>query len=62
MTTRRGIDLQPDLFVPMLSDLQLRDQRETMERPFFSLCKRRRLAPIAPPRLHRPAGRSTARS
>jgi plasmid replication initiation protein len=46
VTPRRGIDLQPDLFVPMLSDLQLRDQRETMERPFFSLCKRKRLAPI----------------
>src|SRR3954453_3047277 len=37
---------QLDLFVPALSDVQLRDQRETMERPFFSLSKRKRLTPI----------------
>lgn len=37
---------QFDLFVPYLSDLPLRDQRETMERPFFSLSKRKRLKPI----------------
>lgn len=37
---------QADLFVPYLSDLALRDQRETMERPFFSLSKRKRTAPI----------------
>ncbi len=39
-------DDQFDLFVPYLSDLPLRDQRETMERPFFSLAKRKRLKPI----------------
>jgi len=39
-------DSQFDLFVPYLSDIPLRDQRETMERPFFSLSKRRRLKPI----------------
>jgi plasmid replication initiation protein len=38
--------VQPDLFVPYLSDLALRDQRETMERPFFSLSKRKRITPI----------------
>ena len=40
------VTTQLDLFVPMLSDLQLRDQRDTMERPFFSLAKRKRLTPI----------------
>lgn len=37
---------QSDLFIPYLSDLPLRDQRETMERPFFSLSKRKRISPI----------------
>src|SRR3954463_13856071 len=44
--TRRALHPQTDLFVPGLSDVQLRDQRDTMERPFFSLSKRKRLAPI----------------
>lgn len=35
-----------DLFIPKLSDLPLKDQREVMERPFFSLSKRKRLKPI----------------
>lgn len=39
-------DRQFDLFVPYLSDIPLRDQRDTMERPFFSLSKRKRLKPI----------------
>ena len=46
MTTRRSLNPQFDLFVPYISDLPLRDQRETMERPFFSLGKRKRLKPI----------------
>jgi plasmid replication initiation protein len=37
---------QFDLFAPYLSEMSLRDQRETMERPFFSLAKRKRVAPI----------------
>lgn len=37
---------QIDLFLPYLSDLPLRDQREMMERPFFSLSKSKRLKPI----------------
>ena len=37
---------QFDFFVPYITDLPLRDQRETMERPFFSLAKRKRLKPI----------------
>ena len=45
MTSRRATP-QLDLFVAALSDIQLRDQRETMERPFFSLSKRKRLTPI----------------
>lgn len=39
-------DGQVDLFLPQLTTLPLRDQRETMERPFFSLSKRKRLKPI----------------
>jgi len=31
---------QMDLFVTYLVDLPLRDQRDTMERPFFSLSKK----------------------
>ena len=46
MTTRRSGYPQLDLFVPFISDLPIRDQRETMERPFFSLAKRKRLKPI----------------
>src|SRR3954470_18679738 len=47
MTTRRFIDPeQLDLFIPFITDLPLRDQRDTMERPFFSLAKRKRLQPI----------------
>ncbi len=46
MSTRRSLDPQFDLFVPSVADLPLRDQRETMERPFFSLAKRKRLKPI----------------
>src|SRR5271155_6143291 len=37
---------QFDLFVPFIADMPLRDQRETMERPFFSLSKNKRLKPI----------------
>jgi len=37
---------QIDLFLPYLADLSLRDQREVMERPFFSLGKSKRLKPI----------------
>lgn len=46
MTVKRALDPQFDLFVPFVADLPLRDQRETMERPFFSLAKRKRLQPI----------------
>jgi plasmid replication initiation protein len=34
------------MFLPYLADLPLRDQREMMERPFFSLAKSKRLKPI----------------
>lgn len=37
---------QFDLFLPYIADLPLRDQREMMERPFFSLAKTRRVKPI----------------
>ena len=39
MTIKRTLDPQFDLFVPFVADLPLRDQRETMERPFFSLAQ-----------------------
>lgn len=37
---------QFELFLPYLADLPLRDQREMMERPFFSLAKSKRVKPI----------------
>ena len=39
-------DIQPDLFAASFADIPVRDQRDTMERPFFSLAKRPRLTPI----------------
>lgn len=46
MTVRQDPERQFDLFIPQMRDLPLKDQRETMERPFFSLQKRKRLKPI----------------
>lgn len=43
---RRASESQFDLFIPLVSDMSLKDQREVMERPFFSLAKRKRLKPI----------------
>lgn len=43
---RPSLEMQPDLFVDFHSDLALRDQREVMERPFFSLSKKKRIKPI----------------
>lgn len=43
---KRAIDEQFDLFLPYLADMPLRDQREMMERPFFSLAKTKRVKPI----------------
>jgi plasmid replication initiation protein len=37
---------QFELFLPYLADLSLRDQREMMERPFFSLAKSKRMKSI----------------
>jgi len=45
-TSHAGEIEQLDLFLPYLSDLSLRDQRETMERPFFSLAKSKRVKAI----------------
>src|SRR6201987_5149816 len=39
-------DHQPDLFAANFADIQIRDQRDTMERPFFSLAKKPRFTPI----------------
>ena len=48
MTARRTIGggEQFDLFLPYVADMPLRDQREMMERPFFSLAKSKRVKPI----------------
>lgn len=46
MTKRRDPHPAFDFFIPLMSDLPLKDQREVMERPFFSLQKRKRLKPI----------------
>lgn len=36
---KQAVNEQFDLFLPYIADLNFRDQRETMERPFFSrLC------------------------
>ena len=43
---REGVSEQFDMFLPYLADLPLRDQREMMERPFFSLAKSKRVKPI----------------
>ena len=44
--TRTTASEQFDLFLPYIADLPLRDQREMMERPFFSLAKSKRARPI----------------
>ena len=44
-TPPRG-DEQPDLFAATFVDIPIRDQRDMMERPFFSLAKKPRLSPI----------------
>ncbi len=44
--TSEKVTEQFDLFLPYLADLPLRDQREMMERPFFSLAKSKRVKPI----------------
>jgi plasmid replication initiation protein len=46
VTKRRDPTGEFDFFIPLVHDLPLKDQRETMERPFFSLQKRKRLKPI----------------
>ncbi|MDF0490385.1 replication initiator protein A [Sphingomonas sp. H39-1-10] len=44
--SRPHVNDQLDLFLPYIEDLPLRDQREMMERPFFSLAKSKRIKPI----------------
>jgi plasmid replication initiation protein len=44
-TPPRGDD-QPDFFAACFADIPIRDQRDTMERPFFSLAKKPRHIPI----------------
>jgi plasmid replication initiation protein len=43
---RQRMSEQFDLLLPYIVDLPLRDQREMMERPFFSLAKSKRVKPI----------------
>src|SRR5579863_2389286 len=44
--TARFYNPQFDLFLPSIVDLKFRDQKDTMERPFFSLSKSKRMKPI----------------
>ncbi|HWX26173.1 MAG TPA: replication initiator protein A [Steroidobacteraceae bacterium] len=46
MSPRRFYNPQFDLFLPSIVDLKFRDQKDTMERPFFSLSKSKRMKPI----------------
>jgi plasmid replication initiation protein len=46
MSKRAQKNPEFDLFIPKLNEIPLKDQREVMERPFFSLSKRKRLKPI----------------
>jgi plasmid replication initiation protein len=46
MNRSRFYNPQFDLFLPTIVDLRFRDQKDTMERPFFSLSKSRRMKPI----------------
>ncbi|MDT0576032.1 replication initiator protein A [Croceicoccus sp. F390] len=48
MTTARRAPVPErfDMFLPYLVDMPMRDQREMMERPFFSLAKGKRVKPI----------------
>ncbi|AMK19680.1 MULTISPECIES: replication initiator protein A [Sphingobium] len=45
-TGRTELNDQFELFLPYIADMPLRDQREMMERPFFSLAKSKRVKPI----------------
>ncbi len=46
MIRGRFYNPQFDLFLPTIVDLKFRDQKDTMERPFFSLSKSKRMKPI----------------
>ena len=46
LTPRRFYNPQFDLFLPNIVDLRFRDQKDIMERPFFSLSKSKRMKPI----------------
>ena len=45
-TGKTEISDQFELFLPYIANMPLRDQREMMERPFFSLAKSKRVKPI----------------
>ena len=45
-TGKAQVTDQFELFLPYIADMPLRDQREMMERPFFSLAKSKRIKPI----------------
>jgi len=44
--SRKPEDNQPDFFIALPRDIPARDQQDLMERPFFSLSKNKRTAPI----------------
>lgn len=45
-SSKQAVGGQFDLFLPYIADLSFRDQREMMERPFFSLAKTKRTKAI----------------
>lgn len=46
MKCPQNVASQFDFFIPAIVDIGWRDQKDTMERPFFSLSKNKRLKPI----------------
>jgi plasmid replication initiation protein len=46
MTTKPKEPYQPDMFAATLVDARLRDERDAMEFPLFSLAKKKRIKPI----------------
>lgn len=46
-STLNKVEPPTTLFAPSFADIPVRDQRDMMERPFFSLAKKPRKTPIA---------------
>ena len=53
----RKVQFEMFFTLPDFSDISLRDYQETMQRPFFSLSKRKRIKPIEYSIVYRMVGR-----